>query len=138
MALYIEPKMRTLYSNHTGHLGSDLEVFEWYQQRTPYEDHTIIGIDYAKNNGDNSVYPRPITTLKDPSNRGDGGSTPYYDIPINATELCDLIKHKKMEHGIGEAFCALYRLNDNGEYLRNLQKVIYYITKEIKYYEEQQ
>lgn len=70
------------------------------------------------------------------SNRGDGGSTSYYFIPPHATELKDIIKYKKMEHGIGEAFCALYRLNDNGEYLRNLNKALYYIQAEINHYKE--
>ena len=34
--------------------------------------------------------------------RGDGGSTSYYELPEGATELRHLIKHKRMEHGIGE------------------------------------
>jgi len=68
--------------------------------------------------------------------RGDGGKTNYYALPPNATELKDLIRHKNMLHGVGEAFCALYRLNDNGEYLRNLKKVIFYIQEEINHYKE--
>lgn len=68
--------------------------------------------------------------------RGNGGSTSYYKLPKNATELKHLIKHKKMEHSIGEAFCALYRLNDNGEYKRNLQKVLYYIQSELDWIKE--
>lgn len=67
--------------------------------------------------------------------RGDGGHTDYYDLPKNAKVLGDLIRHKKMGHGEGEAFCALYRLNDNGERLRNLKKARYYIDEEIKYEE---
>lgn len=69
--------------------------------------------------------------------RGNGGSTSYYDLPIGATDLGHLIKHKKMEHGIGEAFCALYRLNDNGEYKRNLTKAKYYIEAELKWLDEE-
>lgn len=68
--------------------------------------------------------------------RGNGGATSYYDLPIGATDLGHLIKHKKMEHGIGEAFCALYRLNDNGEYKRNLTKAKYYIEAELKWMEQ--
>lgn len=67
--------------------------------------------------------------------RGNGGATDYYELPKNATELKHLIKHKKMEHGIGEAFCALYRLNDNGEYERNLRKAYYYIGSELEWIE---
>lgn len=69
--------------------------------------------------------------------RGNGGSTSYYNVPEDAKVLGDLIKHKKMEHGIGEAFCALYRLNDNGEYKRNLTKAKYYIEAELKWLDKQ-
>lgn len=68
--------------------------------------------------------------------RGDGGSTSYYKLPEGATELRHIMKYKRMEHGIGEAFAALYRLNDNGEYLRNLTKALFYIQCEIEYYKE--
>ena len=44
--------------------------------------------------------------------RPTGGTTHYYELPPNATELKHLIRHKKMSHPIGEAFCALYRLHD--------------------------
>lgn len=68
--------------------------------------------------------------------RPSGGSTHYYELPKNATELKHLIRHKKMSHPIGEAFCSLYRLNDNGEYKRNLEKAKYYIETELQYLEE--
>lgn len=70
------------------------------------------------------------------SKRGDGSKADYYTLPKNATKLDHLIKHKKMEHGIGEAFCALYRLNDNGEYKRNLQKAKFYIDAAIEWEEK--
>ena len=69
--------------------------------------------------------------------RGDGGSTNYYELPKGATELRHLIRHKKMSHSIGEIFCAIYRLNDNGEYLRNLKKAKFYIDSEIEEYEKE-
>ena len=69
--------------------------------------------------------------------RGNGGATHYYKLPKGATELRHIIKHKKMEHGIGEAFAALYRLNDNGEFLRNLKKAKYYIEAEIEWYQKE-
>jgi len=65
--------------------------------------------------------------------RPSGGSSYYYELPKGATELRHLIRHKHMEHGIGEAFCSLYRLNDNGEKRRNLEKVIYYCQAELGY-----
>ena len=33
--------------------------------------------------------------------------------------------------------CALYRLNDNGEYLRNLKKAKFYIDSAIEYEEKE-
>ena len=69
--------------------------------------------------------------------RGDGGSVNYYELPKGATELRHLIRHKKMSHSIGEIFCAIYRLNDNGEYLRNLKKAKFYIDSEIEEYEKE-
>ena len=73
---------------------------------------------------------------RDTTLRPSGGSTHYYELPIGATELHHLIKHKEMPHGIGEAFSALYRLNDNGEYKRNLEKTIYYCQNALAYLEE--
>ena len=71
------------------------------------------------------------------TSRGDGGSTNYYELPKGATELRHLIRHKKMSHSIGEIFCAIYRLNDNGEYLRNLKKAKFYIDSEIEEHEKE-
>lgn len=65
------------------------------------------------------------------SDRGDGGMVSYYEIPSGATQLSDLIEHKDMRHGIGEAFCALYRLKDTGDELRNLKKAQRYIERAI-------
>ena len=73
----------------------------------------------------------------EPLTRGDGGSTNYYELPKDATELRHLIRYKKMSHSIGEIFCAIYRLNDNGEYLRNLKKAKFYIDSEIEEYEKE-
>ena len=69
--------------------------------------------------------------------RGDGGSTNYYELPKGATELRHLIRYKKMSHSIGEIFCAIYRLKDNCEYLRNLKKAKFYIDSEIEEYEKE-
>ena len=64
--------------------------------------------------------------------RPSGGSTHYYTLPDKAKELHELIFYKNMNHSIGEAFSALYRLNDNGEKKRNLEKVIYYAKLELE------
>ena len=70
--------------------------------------------------------------------RQSGGSTHYYELPKNATELKDLIRYKKMTHPIGEIFCSIYRLHDNGEYKRNLQKAKFYIDSELEYLEKEE
>ena len=74
-------------------------------------------------------------TSKKESNRGNGTTASYYELPEDATELRHLIKHKKMNHGIGESFCALYRLDDNGERERNIRKAISYLQWELEEYE---
>lgn len=92
--------------------------------------------EYCKNAEVESVtedMENPSKAASEAVVRGDGGATNYYELPVGATELKHLIKHKKMEHAIGEAFCALYRLNDNGEYKRNLKKIKYYIDSELEY-----
>jgi hypothetical protein len=86
--------------------------------------HRLNGIDMVK--------ATECRGVMNEGGRGDGGATSYYELPEGATELRHLIKHKKMEHAIGEAFCALYRLNDNGEYKRNLEKVKFYIESELE------
>lgn len=75
----------------------------------------------------------PEAIILEQIHRGDGGSTSYYELPKGATELKHLIRNKNMNHAIGEAFCALYRLNDNGEYKRNLKKALYYIQSELEW-----
>lgn len=72
------------------------------------------------------------------NNRPSGGKTHYYELPKGATELRHLIRYKKMSHPIGEAFCSLYRLHDNGEYRRNLEKAKFYIDCELEYLEKEE
>ncbi len=56
----------------------------------------------------------------------------YYDIPNGATDMVDLMYYKGMNHSIGEAFCALYRLHDKDTEKRNLEKAKYYIDRELE------
>jgi hypothetical protein len=66
------------------------------------------------------------------TNDKDGLHSSYYDIPDGAKDLVDLMNHKNMNHSIGEAFCALYRLNDKDTPKRNLEKVVYYAQRELE------
>ena len=69
-------------------------------------------------------------------NRSTGGATHYYKLPPNATELRHLIRYKNMTHGEGEMFSSMYRLHDNGEHKRNLEKIIFYAKCELEYLAE--
>lgn len=44
--------------------------------------------------------------------KSDGGSSTYYFLPKDATELNDLIEHKNMSFARGNLFKALYRLDE--------------------------
>lgn len=56
----------------------------------------------------------------------------YYNVPNGTRDLIDLMNYKGMNHSVGEAFCALYRLNDKDTPKRNLEKVVYYATRELE------
>ena len=68
------------------------------------------------------------------SNKNDknGLYSSYYDVPNNSEDLISLLEFKNMNHSVGEAFCALYRLNDKDTPIRNLEKVIFYAKRERK------
>lgn len=70
---------------------------------------------------------------RDRDKRESGGSTSYYSFP-ECSETKDIIRYKKMTHPEGEIMCALMRLHDNGEYKRNLEKIIFYAKSELEYY----
>ncbi|WP_196232765.1 hypothetical protein [Sinorhizobium meliloti] len=65
--------------------------------------------------------------------KSDGGSTSYYNIPEYATDLQDLIEHKRMEFGIGNIFKACYRLGEkDGTSKRyDLNKIIFFAQREL-------
>ena len=109
-------------SNDYNIVGIKVDIFET-------KDLWILSNEEMISKGLSYLYD--LDNFVDTNTRGDGGSTQYYKLPENAMELGDLIHHKKMNHSIGEAFCALYRLEDNGERKRNLRKVQYYIEQEL-------
>ena len=65
-------------------------------------------------------------------NDKDGDYSSYYDVPEWAKDAGHLIEHKEMNHSVGEAFLALYRLHDKDTPIRNLEKVIYYAKRELE------
>lgn len=62
----------------------------------------------------------------------DGLYSSYYDVPKKAKNLVHLMEFKEMNHSVGEAFCALYRLHDKDTPIRNMEKVMYYAECELK------
>ncbi|WP_235916937.1 hypothetical protein [Brucella anthropi] len=67
--------------------------------------------------------PRVVTS--------DGGSTSYYELPPQATELNDLIEHKGMSFALGNIFKACYRFGekDAASRMYDLNKIIYFAER---------
>lgn len=63
--------------------------------------------------------------------KSDGGSTGYYAIPAGATDLIDLIEHKKMSFSLGNIFKACYRLGEKegNDLLYDLNKIIFFAER---------
>jgi hypothetical protein len=61
----------------------------------------------------------------------DGSSTDYYKIPAGATDIIDLIEHKRMTFGIGNIFKACYRLGekDGIDAAYDLRKIIFFAKR---------
>ncbi|WP_235817675.1 hypothetical protein [Brucella cytisi] len=61
----------------------------------------------------------------------DGGSTSYYELPPQATELNDLIEHKGMSFALGNIFKACYRFGekDAASRMYDLNKIIYFAER---------
>lgn len=61
----------------------------------------------------------------------DGGSTDYYRLPAGATELNDLIEHKRMSFALGNIFKACYRFGekDAASRLYDINKIIYFAER---------
>jgi len=63
----------------------------------------------------------------------DGGSTSYYELPMWADELGDLIEYKNMNFNRGNIFKAAYRLGDKegSSELYDLRKIVWFAEREI-------
>ena len=63
----------------------------------------------------------------------DGGSTSYYDLPVDAKDLQDLVEHKNMNFSIGNIFKACYRMGEKSgqDDLYDLNKIIFFAGREI-------
>jgi hypothetical protein len=82
----------------------------------------LVAIEAKRLRGD-THWPEPI--------QSDGGSTSYYQLPEGATELNDLIEHKRMSFALGNIFKAVYRYGekDAASKLYDLNKIIYFAER---------
>lgn len=67
--------------------------------------------------------------------KSDGGSTGYYDLPLGARDIGDLIEFRTMPYGIANIFKACYRIGrktgNDDEY--DLNKIVYFAQRELEY-----
>ena len=68
----------------------------------------------------------------------DGGSTAYYQLPVGAKDLQDLIEFKAMSFSRGNIFKACYRLGekDDASVEYDLKKIIWYAERELRRIQE--
>jgi hypothetical protein len=63
--------------------------------------------------------------------KSDGSSTSYYELPVDARELNDLIEHKHMGFAHGNIFKACYRLGekDGADLMYDINKIIFFAER---------
>ena len=68
------------------------------------------------------------------SNRSDGSTASYYQLPPGCTELQDLISYRNLNAQDGEIFRAIYRKGraSHSDELRDARKVLFYAQAEVK------
>lgn len=72
--------------------------------------------------------------------RSDGSTASYYELPPGATQLQDLISHRDMNAQIGEIFRACYRMGlaEHSDRLRDAKKILFYAKAEVERLEKLQ
>lgn len=78
-------------------------------------------------------------TIQDTS-ENNGGSTDYYKLPPNATDIMDLIEYRNMNFSMGNIFKACYRMGacDHSNKVRELNKIIWFAQRELNLAKKQQ
>ena len=68
------------------------------------------------------------------TNRSDGSTASYYQLPPGCTELQDLISYRNLNAQDGEMFRAIYRKGraSHSDELRDARKVLFYAQAEVK------
>lgn len=74
------------------------------------------------------------------TNRSDGSTASYYELPPGCTELQDLISYRNLNAQDGEIFRAIYRKGraSHSDELRDARKVLFYAQAEVKRLEAMQ
>ena len=67
------------------------------------------------------------------TNKSDGSTASYYELPTGCAELQDLISHRNMNAQDGEIFRAIYRKGraSHSDELRDAKKVLFYAQAEV-------
>lgn len=68
------------------------------------------------------------------TNKSDGSTASYYELPPGCTELQDLISYRNLNAQDGEMFRAIYRKGraSHSDELRDAKKVLFYAQAEVK------
>lgn len=95
------------------------------------EDEDLVFVDFGLS--DNRIIETKLLEASNVNFASNGGSVEYYKLPINSTELMDLIEYKEMNCSISNIFKAAYRYGQkhHSSQKRDLEKIIYFATREL-------
>jgi len=68
----------------------------------------------------------------DPEPEISGFDSEYYELPVGATELQDLIEYKEMNFAVGNIFKACYRLGSTKSIIYDIEKILWFAERELK------
>jgi hypothetical protein len=103
---------------------------EWLVRRID----ELTGLDIKESDW-NAARHELLTDINDEvSDRSDGSTADYYELPEGATQLQHLISHRDMNAQIGEIFRSAYRFGiaSHSDKLRDAKKIKFYIDAEIE------
>ena len=96
-----------------------------------HEEITALGWDGTSE--EEEAFQAMEARMQDTS-KSDGSTAKYYELPIGALELQDLISYRDMNAQDGEIFRAIYRkgLASHSDELRDAKKVLFYAQAEVQ------
>ena len=118
---------------------SEISEHDWQMWRDEVireRKHREMGIDLDRNYAPSATYSAEDEEPKvcDASNRSDGSTASYYELPEGCTELQDLISYRNMNAQDGEIIRAIYRKGraSHSDTLRDAKKVLFYAKAEVE------